>query len=567
MKSNMPRPNDKGKEEVLLPEVMMERTCPICLEEFDPPTVVVVEESLTKHEIQPQDVLLQQPSGKDSSSSSSSSSTSPDIEEGIPHTKEADTVKPPSLLECHEDDEKEKEEQEEKAEDGDNNCNYNNNNNNETDSELLPTLRPLSLAACRHTFCQMCLVRHVGHAVETRQIPLVCPERGCREPIPLHAVQTHLFPHCPAKTVHTYQRYQEQALHPTWIPCTKCQTLCDPDDGRFHRNNNNNNNNNHHRPNRNHRNAVQCPACHHVFCRIHGDLHSRNNMTCAQFEHDTVRGQQYRESERAIRQYARPCSRCGALLQKAVGCDYIVCAHCRADMCWKCGTHIYLQGDGTSTVRRCQQCRSTYHREMNIPLVYQVLLAVLLAVGALVVIVVWPVGATLVLIATGCCGGCFQCGRQLNPVAPPPPQQQQQQQQAAPPGTTTTPSSGNPPPPPPRQFQPLRGITVTLVFWCLPLAFLLDGAYLWVTRSETGFLERLMPESTSKTAEIPILELPTTLPTATTEEDEEKEEEREEEEDEEETTNVPIPKNKTVEKDNTIAIIAHEEDEDVEMGR
>jgi hypothetical protein len=49
----------------------------------------------------------------------------------------------------------------------------------------------------------------------------------------------------------------------------------------------------------------------------------------------------------------KPCSHCYMPLNKTGGCDHVVCPACHQDMCYKCGTHEFLQGD--SYVISCSQ--------------------------------------------------------------------------------------------------------------------------------------------------------------------------------------------------------------------
>lgn len=96
---------------------------------------------------------------------------------------------------------------------------------------------------------------------------------------------------------------------------------------------------------------LQCGACEEAFCRIHGSSHA--GMTCDKFQTSEA-ARVFEQSEATIRNYTKPCSRCGSRIQKAGGCNYVTCSACRGDICWRCGTHVHIIGKGL--IRRCDHC-------------------------------------------------------------------------------------------------------------------------------------------------------------------------------------------------------------------
>ena len=133
-------------------------------------------------------------------------------------------------------------------------------------------------------------------------------------------------------------------------------------------------------------NLMICADCRHQFCIIHGDAHLGVNCIdyCRSHTGKEMSMQSDRndksndhhknysagiidESESATRLYIQSslkdetiklCSRCAAPIYKDGGCDHIVCANCHDDFCFKCGTHIHLQGSGM--IRSCTNCRAEY---------------------------------------------------------------------------------------------------------------------------------------------------------------------------------------------------------------
>ena len=338
--------------------------------------------------------------------------------------------------------------------------------------------RPLPLTCCHHTFCLACLLAHVEYSVESKRTQLSCPEIGCRAVLPDDALGTILEACRDSTVVARVERWQQQAAQPNSVPCTQCPALVPANEEE----------------DTNNSPDLSCPACHHAFCRVHGDMHG--TLTCVQFQ-QTPQGIALRQSELAIQQFTKPCSRCGALLQKATGCDYVLCGHCRGDMCYRCGTHVHLQGD---TFRRCTECRSTYHHEVRLPCLAGTLCLMMMVLFTIALIVVWPAVAGVGILLSGCCGGFFECGRRLDGGHRRRPRRHRHDEDD---------TNHN------RGFQPGRGILAVVVILFLPLVMLLDGAYMVLSGNEDGFLDGLLPELSGKAEEIPAMELQPTTATTT----------------------------------------------------
>ena len=374
--------------------------------------------------------------------------------------------------------------------------------------------RPVALG-CQHTFCFPCLLMHAEHSVETKRVPLHCPEVGCRTVIPDDVLVT-ILDSCDPKIVQQVERLQSLVDDPDQMPCTRCSALVSTIKTKKNYTNFDDGVNNiitttHHEEedDDDEEEEYDCPdltchVCQHTFCRLHGDVHG--DMTCAAFQR-TTRGRQLRQSELAIQRFAKPCSRCGALLQKSAGCDYVLCGHCRGDMCYRCGTHAHLQGD---TFRRCTKCRSTYHHEVRMPCFAGTLCLFLLTVFTTALIVAWPVLAGAGILLTGCCGGFFHCGRRLNT-------RRRRLRRRRRNDDSNDDENENYNDDDNRDFEPARGVLAVVVIMFLPLVMLLDGAYMVLSGNEDGFIDGILPEFSGKAEEIPTMELqPTTTTTTTT---------------------------------------------------
>lgn len=140
---------------------------------------------------------------------------------------------------------------------------------------------------------------------------------------------------------------------------------------------------------------ITCPHCKHEFCMVHGDSHY--GMTCVMYA-ETKEAAAIQKSEELISYLTKPCShQCGARIALVSGCDHIICTNCNKDMCYKCGTHIYLSG---TVIRSCSSCRQGFidHRRYC---AYRFRLLLLL-----------PVHLTLsaIYFAVMTVAFCFSCG-------------------------------------------------------------------------------------------------------------------------------------------------------------
>jgi hypothetical protein len=311
------------------------------------------------------------------------------------------------------------------------------------------TVLPVTLAGCAHTFCNACLLAHVGHSVEAKALPLACP--GCRKEITEEQV-VRLLDQCEQGLADRFHRQLSLVVNPELLPCSQCDGLVDPSGGP----------------------DLTCPVCRHSFCQVHGDTHP--GLTCAAFA-ETDQGRQLLQSEQVLNRFTKPCSRCGARLQKAAGCDYVVCGHCRKPMCYRCGTHEFMTGEDGRGFRKCQQCQTTYQvGDCHMSPVAQCLLTLVMTVLSLVLIAAWPVAAAGVILLTCCCGGCFHCGRSLDRQRP-------------------------------AQTRPVQAVLAMIVLLFLPLFMLAEGIYQNVSGNEGGFIGSLIPAFDDKTNELPVMEV------------------------------------------------------------
>lgn len=285
-----------------------------------------------------------------------------------------------------------------------------------------------TVTGCNHAFCRQCLTNHCKHAVSLREIPIRCPASASEQchnvlceaqikdllctgsnPPPANygsmeedttattqskdnnndddndgnkeSTATSQYPYW-----NKFLRFQKLLQNPSLIACSKCDQLLDK-------------NENHTTTNQGHPNDRTCPHCQHQFCIVHGDAHPA--VSCRDYQ----QGEQDKKTERLIQRHTKPCSHCGIRIHKDSGCDHIVCGNCNNDMCFKCGSHLYLSGD---MVRSCSNCRQEFvdHRQ-----IWKYRLAICLTLPLYIPLSLLYTGfmAALTLATCGCfC--CFGCG-------------------------------------------------------------------------------------------------------------------------------------------------------------
>jgi hypothetical protein len=264
----------------------------------------------------------------------------------------------------------------------------------------------VAIPGCGHGFCRGCLKDHCSYAISVRDLPIRCPKflgdgsgRPCSVVLPIDLVkESLLMQDATNKDWIKFQRLHRMSEEPSLIPCTRCDELIFPNHTSKHGNNNSNNN----KDERDDRssgdpNRIHCPACQHVFCRIHGDGHLGKDCT------DTNLRDCEDPSEKVILELCKPCSHCRVPICREEGCNHIVCPICKNDMCFKCGTHKHLQNKGR-TVRICKGCRGSYldHRYLGVHR-----LGVLAKLPFMLPIYVGYMAMTMALALATC--GCFCC--------------------------------------------------------------------------------------------------------------------------------------------------------------
>ena len=277
-------------------------------------------------------------------------------------------------------------------------------------SSLSPSLnRTIQLVPCGHWFCRDCLLEHCEYAVTNANVPVPCPDARCASMLPFPTVRAMLAASTDEAVADEFQRLNRLQSDPTVTECPFCHALVLL---QQHDDNDNEiptatfNTTKTFAKQQKQKNDLECDTCHKQFCGLHGTSHI--GLSCADFHPNTPAAQQLAATESTLRKYTQECSHCHAVLQKSAGCDHIICSACQNDMCWKCGTHVYLTGQ---LVRHCSKCQRDYrdHRYDN---VYRRRMCLCLPVLLPFMLVYMALAATVATLS-GCFWGCFRCGRCL----------------------------------------------------------------------------------------------------------------------------------------------------------
>jgi hypothetical protein len=291
----------------------------------------------------------------------------------------------------------------------------------------------LEVPLCRHSFCISCLKEHCFLCISERIVPIPCPDHTCKDLLPDDFIETVMMrdnanavglendgsggnatiamnaEECDKAWI-KYLRWKTLASDPSLTLCPRCDRLVAPP-GRAEGLYNPETGDPEDTPEPGEQQTVRhCTACSHSFCSLHGDSHP--GLTCEEYNMTP----EMRQSEEVLRKLTKPCSQCGARLQKKSGCNHVVCAACRTHMCWRCGTHVYMDG------LHCTFCGSRYGGarlpESQSGRLRACIGDCLLVVLLVLLIIAWVFVGILLFVLTGFCACFFCCGRQINHIYP-----------------------------------------------------------------------------------------------------------------------------------------------------
>ncbi|KAF9334149.1 hypothetical protein BG006_002654 [Podila minutissima] len=171
---------------------------------------------------------------------------------------------------------------------------------------------------CQHGLCLSCLQTFLSNSTENPQarFPIVCPQPGCRTPIPAESAELVLD----ATTLEIWYRKLAEihVANKVCCPQPNCRSIIDLDDKDG--------------------TAVTCPECKSSFCASCAVPFHRG-LSCEEYRAQAQVGDT--EEDRAMLQLVkdrhwRHCPSCRFVIEKQVGCNHMVC-HCGQSFCYACG--------------------------------------------------------------------------------------------------------------------------------------------------------------------------------------------------------------------------------------
>ncbi|KAG5641386.1 hypothetical protein DXG03_005353 [Asterophora parasitica] len=175
---------------------------------------------------------------------------------------------------------------------------------------------------CGHTWCRDCFTRYLTSSVDNKYFPLTClgNDAKCTEPIPLQAARKLLTaPEFDATVdaafaAHIHSRPDEFHYCPS------------PDCPQIYRSASRDT-------------VLQCPSCLLRICpNCHVEAH--DGFACPDPEADNNLFKEW-----ARNHDVKPCPGCKVLIERAEGCNHMMCTQCRTHICWVC-LQTFPKGDG-----------------------------------------------------------------------------------------------------------------------------------------------------------------------------------------------------------------------------
>jgi hypothetical protein len=176
---------------------------------------------------------------------------------------------------------------------------------------------------CGHKACKICLTRYISASGEHRMFPLKClgDDNKCPELLPLHLCQKLIEKETFAQLVEasflSYIHSRPEEFH--YCPTPDCPQIyrmsaCGS--------------------------TIQCPTCLVRIC-----------AACHAVEHEGVACTvSAAASERLFEEWkeqnnVKSCPACTSVIEKAEGCNHVMCARCSTHICWACMARFKESGD------------------------------------------------------------------------------------------------------------------------------------------------------------------------------------------------------------------------------
>ncbi|KAF5729191.1 hypothetical protein HS088_TW21G01350 [Tripterygium wilfordii] len=191
---------------------------------------------------------------------------------------------------------------------------------------------------CSHEFCSHCMRTYVDGKVQSSQVPVRCPQLGCKYYISTGECRLFL----PHVSYEYFEKALEEAdvLHSDkmYCPFPSCSVLFDPNECLSARASSSSQSDN---------SCVECPVCQRFIC-VECGVPWHSSMSCEEYqclpleERDAADITLHRLAQN---QRWRRCQQCRRMIELAQGCYHMTCL-CRHEFCYSCGAE-YRNGQQT----------------------------------------------------------------------------------------------------------------------------------------------------------------------------------------------------------------------------
>ncbi|XP_047963589.1 E3 ubiquitin-protein ligase RSL1-like [Salvia hispanica] len=182
---------------------------------------------------------------------------------------------------------------------------------------------------CSHRFCSHCMKTYVEGKVDYSQVPIRCPQLGCKYCISASECRTFL----PVASYESLERALGEAdvlsSNKMYCPYPSCSVLLDPYDCLSTRGSSSSQSDN---------SCVECPVCQGFIC-VDCEVPWHSSMTCDEYQRLPLEDRD--ASDLTLHRLARNkrwrrCVQCRTVIELAHGCYHMTC-WCGHEFCYSCG--------------------------------------------------------------------------------------------------------------------------------------------------------------------------------------------------------------------------------------
>ena len=187
-----------------------------------------------------------------------------------------------------------------------------------------PASASYTLSSCGHTLHRPCLRENAAQRLRAGDTSLACYEPGCGLALLDSDLATLLDGEEGAETMRRLARRRLERSEPSirFCPAAGCDSEVRGGSAQSP--------------------ELTCRSCGTGFCFLHNTAHAAGRAACQAYVLRERTSPEHAASLAEIGRNSRPCPRpaCGTLVERAGGCNSIVCARCGATFCWLCGVEI-----------------------------------------------------------------------------------------------------------------------------------------------------------------------------------------------------------------------------------